>query len=228
MAILKKGSKGKEVERLQKLLNQSGAKLKEDGIFGPLTEKATMTAQKRLKTKVDGKAGDYTMASLKFGKELPKMEVPDMSKSVGLQKLVRKHNEGMVGSHQNIKKSIDALDKVSESSVAWMTKALAALAGPRQQTEQIVGDIVKAQAEYDANLLSNPIKAAKAAHKATQLAAAHKKYLDAMKDVVDEMAVSSGELQTAINTFKAGAGKELQMMKKSAEKIHAQVKMMRV
>lgn len=222
--MLKKGSKGKEVEHLQKVLNQSGAKLKEDGIFGPLTEKATMNAQKRLKTKVDGKAGDYTMASLKYGKELPKMEVPDMARSVGVQKLIRKHNEAMIAQYQQIKKNIDALDKVSESSVAWMTKALAALAGPRAQTEQIVGQIVKAQADYDANLLSNPIKAAKASHKATQLDTAYGKYLNAMNDVVDEMAASSTELKAAIKAFTTTSAKDLELLKKTAEKTSAHIK----
>ncbi|MEM6739272.1 MAG: peptidoglycan-binding protein [Pseudomonadota bacterium] len=82
MALLKKGSKGKPVEELQTLINKVGIKpeLKVDGIFGPLTDKNVRAAQKKLELKVDGKAGDNTMAALKYGKPLPDVN-PRFSKS---------------------------------------------------------------------------------------------------------------------------------------------------
>ncbi len=79
MAVLKSGSKGNDVAAAQKLLNKVGAKpkLKEDGIFGALTEKATKSFQKTAKLRADGKIGPNTLAALKFGGALPVM--PDMA-----------------------------------------------------------------------------------------------------------------------------------------------------
>lgn len=53
--LLKKGSKGKYVKLLQKLL-----KVKADGIFGDKTEKAVKKFQKKHKLKVDGQVGAKT------------------------------------------------------------------------------------------------------------------------------------------------------------------------
>lgn len=57
--ILRKGSKGIEVERLQKLLH-----LKVDGIFGDLTEEAVKEFQKEKGLTVDGIVGDNTWKQL--------------------------------------------------------------------------------------------------------------------------------------------------------------------
>ncbi len=66
MANLSKGTKGKSVVQLQKALNKNGAKpkLKEDGIFGPLTDAAVRSYQKKKKMKVDGVVGPMTGFSL--------------------------------------------------------------------------------------------------------------------------------------------------------------------
>lgn len=68
MALLKKGSKGKEVQTLQTDLNKAKAKpkLTVDGIFGPLTDAAVKAFQKMTPPlKVDGMAGKNTLAALK-------------------------------------------------------------------------------------------------------------------------------------------------------------------
>lgn len=57
--LLKKGSKGKYVKLLQKLL-----KIKADGIFGVSTEKAVRKFQKAHKLKVDGQVGAKTWKAL--------------------------------------------------------------------------------------------------------------------------------------------------------------------
>ena len=57
--ILRKGSKGTEVEKLQKLLH-----LKVDGIFGDLTEEAVRAFQKEKGLTVDGIVGDNTWKQL--------------------------------------------------------------------------------------------------------------------------------------------------------------------
>ncbi|MDK8641341.1 glucosaminidase domain-containing protein [Niallia taxi] len=53
--VIKKGSKGKDVERIQRAV-----KVKADGNFGEKTEKAVLAYQKRQGLKVDGKVGPET------------------------------------------------------------------------------------------------------------------------------------------------------------------------
>lgn len=57
--VLKKGSRGEEVKKLQRLLN-----LYPDGIFGPLTEEAVKEFQKANGLTPDGVVGDKTWAKL--------------------------------------------------------------------------------------------------------------------------------------------------------------------
>lgn len=66
MANLTKGSKGTEVEELQKLLNDAGGyNLKTDGIFGDKTLAAVKDYQAKNGLAVDGIAGANTMTKLK-------------------------------------------------------------------------------------------------------------------------------------------------------------------
>jgi putative peptidoglycan binding protein len=73
MAILKKGSKGSDVKKLQIQLNKLKAKpkLAEDGIFGPKTLEAVKAFQKKAKLKPDGLVGDLTRAALAAGGKVP-------------------------------------------------------------------------------------------------------------------------------------------------------------
>ena len=70
MAVLKSGSKGGPVKKLQEQLNKTGAKpkLDVDGIFGPLTAEAVKTFQKKSKLKADGIVGPNTEGALSGGK----------------------------------------------------------------------------------------------------------------------------------------------------------------
>lgn len=61
---LKKGSTGDAVKELQTLLNLSGAKIEEDGIFGKKTLAAVKAWQKKKGLETDGIAGPGTWASL--------------------------------------------------------------------------------------------------------------------------------------------------------------------
>lgn len=67
--LLKKGSKGPDVKKLQEALNKAGAKpkLKTDGVFGQVTEKVLKEIQKKKRLKADGMAGAKTLAALKVG-----------------------------------------------------------------------------------------------------------------------------------------------------------------
>lgn len=64
-STLKKGSKGAEVEALQKLLNKYGYTLKADGDFGANTDKQVKAFQKANGLTVDGIVGEKTLAKLK-------------------------------------------------------------------------------------------------------------------------------------------------------------------
>ena len=61
---LQRGSKGKEVEELQKALNAQGANLKVDGDFGPATQEAVRNYQEKNGIKKDGIVGQQTLATL--------------------------------------------------------------------------------------------------------------------------------------------------------------------
>lgn len=65
MATLKQGSKGSEVKELQTLLNNNGAKLSVDGVFGPKTFAAVKSYQKANGLSVDGIVGNNTWGSLR-------------------------------------------------------------------------------------------------------------------------------------------------------------------
>ena len=62
MKVLKLGSKGKEVEDLQKYL-----KIKVDGNFGPKTEESVKKFQKTNKLTADGVVGEKTWNAMGFG-----------------------------------------------------------------------------------------------------------------------------------------------------------------
>ena len=64
--LLKLGSTGKKVKKLQKLLNSNGAdpKLKVDGVFGPLTYEAVKKFQTEHNLDVDGIVGPRTLDAL--------------------------------------------------------------------------------------------------------------------------------------------------------------------
>ena len=78
MANLSKGAKGKPVAQLQKALNKRGAKpkLKEDSSFGPLTDTALRTFQKKNKMKPDGIAGPNTSFALGLGSRPKSLKWP--------------------------------------------------------------------------------------------------------------------------------------------------------
>lgn len=64
---IKKGSKGSSVEELQRLLNQNGYSLAEDGVFGSNTQAAVRDYQRKNGLAVDGIVGTNTWGSLLGG-----------------------------------------------------------------------------------------------------------------------------------------------------------------
>jgi peptidoglycan hydrolase-like protein with peptidoglycan-binding domain len=64
MPLLKKGSQGEAVKKLQQTLNGKGYKLTEDGDFGNKTEAAVKAFQKANGLEVDGEVGPMTWGVL--------------------------------------------------------------------------------------------------------------------------------------------------------------------
>jgi GH25 family lysozyme M1 (1,4-beta-N-acetylmuramidase) len=62
--LIKRGSSGEAVRKLQQLLNAAGASLEEDGSFGPATDAAVRAYQKTHGLEVDGEVGPITWAAL--------------------------------------------------------------------------------------------------------------------------------------------------------------------
>lgn len=64
MPLVKQGSSGEAVRKLQQLLNATGASLEEDGSFGPATDAAVRSYQKAHGLEVDGEVGPKTWGRL--------------------------------------------------------------------------------------------------------------------------------------------------------------------
>lgn len=64
MPLIKKGSKGDAVKKLQEMLNDKGYKLSVDSDFGPATEAAVRAYQKANHLEVDGEVGEKTWGTL--------------------------------------------------------------------------------------------------------------------------------------------------------------------
>jgi peptidoglycan hydrolase-like protein with peptidoglycan-binding domain len=63
---MRKGSSGDQVVKLQKCLNKIiGSDLDADGEFGPATEKAVRSFQKKYKLEIDGIVGPKTRTKIK-------------------------------------------------------------------------------------------------------------------------------------------------------------------
>ena len=76
MLLLKKGSYGSDVVRLQKALRESGFVVVVDGFFGSETERALIGFQKSVGLVVDGIAGEMTFKIL-YGLEVEKLACVD-------------------------------------------------------------------------------------------------------------------------------------------------------
>jgi hypothetical protein len=135
MAVLRLGSKGNDVKKMQEGLNKAmkpSPKLKADGQFGPATDKAVREFQKKNKLRVDGIAGKNTVGAINSGgkgagatggdKKL-KMDMEDYAR---LKKQMANSHNHHQGEHKMALKTIEASVDRSEYkkleraiSVSW-------------------------------------------------------------------------------------------------------------
>ena len=213
MAILKKGSKGRPVETLQSSINKLGIKpeLNVDGVFGPLTEKGVRAAQKKLKTPgSDGRADDLTLAALKYGKPLPKMDVPDLKKSL-LGNAAAFRNLSKI--EQNLKTIGDSA-KLLEKSLLNLTNdmSVATKIDLPSWKRMIEGQrkIYEAQKKFDAALIKNPDEAAKLARSAENANVV-------VKDMYSSLHRSASIVQTTIANERKSIASQVKFLENSAQ-----------
>ena len=106
MSILKKGSEGPEVEKLQKRLEELGFyQGKIDGKFGPATEAAVIAFQKRRGLSTDGIVGPNTLRALEpVGEPQDIMEL-NINRTMRLttdQYIAEEHAKGLIVLHHTV------------------------------------------------------------------------------------------------------------------------------
>ncbi|MEM6371665.1 MAG: peptidoglycan-binding protein [Pseudomonadota bacterium] len=208
MAMLKKGSKGRPVEDLQSSINRLGIKpeLNVDGIFGPLTEKGVRAAQKKLKLNSDGKAGDLTLAAIKYGKPLPKMTVPDVKKSLLGNEAAFRNFSNIEQAFQSITDGKTALDKALLNVTNDMSVAKSMDLPDWKRLIKGQRTIHETQKKFASALLKNPGEAAKLARDA-----------ETEQIVVQEMYDSLHHSATVVRTVVAKERKAVMAQLKALE-----------
>ena len=220
MALLKKGSKGKDVEKLQEALNKFGVKpeLKVDGIFGPKTEKGLIQAQTKLKLeKVDGKAGDFTMAAINYGKPLPKLNVsvsPNLAQEI---KILRTHNVRAADIYAEIGKEVSALDSFVFSRNETVGKLVKKSDSAVDVLIDYANDFQKIQKDFDDQLIKNPASAEKIAKSADADFDLFEKVFQAFCDNMDERVNHAKAMRAELESKLKIIGKKLDEIAQSAE-----------
>lgn len=210
MAELKKGSKGKDVEELQKLLNKAGAKppLKVDGIFGPITEGQVKAFQKKCKLSGDGKVGDTTMAAARYGGPLPEMTVDDYAKRLERFKVQEYYNANLIENYSEIGESAKVWAKAVEAS---LPKAVSAVKENEKLWVTVNANgrkIADIQAGFEKLRRRDPAKAADAVKECESLHAENAKIGNGkMRDnqmvINDVMHTIAGGFNDAVKIFEA-------------------------
>lgn len=156
MPGLKKGSKGKDVEQLQKLLNKGGWKTPVDGIYDPKTESAVKEFQKKVKLKVDGMATEEVMAALKYGKPLPVMTVQDYAARKKQLDKDYKDNGDIIAIYKKMGKSAEDGGAKAAREVDAAVEHINANFDTWGEIIKMCDQIAKKQAEFDKLRLKDP------------------------------------------------------------------------
>ncbi|MEO9573427.1 MAG: peptidoglycan-binding domain-containing protein [Tateyamaria sp.] len=169
MAVLKRGAKGNQTKNAQKLLNRNGARLDEDGIFGPLTEAATKKFQKKVNQKPSGQIDQMTLAALNYGKPLPEMKTSDYVKFMAKLKKDKDDNADIIAINLNAKNKLyDAYLTINRET----EKAYGAYCANGQTWHDIFklgGEVVVMQKQFEKLQLKDPAAAEKLAKECAAL-----------------------------------------------------------
>lgn len=217
MGVLKKGSKGNPVRELQTLLNKNGAKppLKIDGDFGPKTDAATRAFQKQTNEKVDGKAGDRTLAALRYGGPLPVMTVQDHHK-FGLEFRGKAISHDQTLDHfDQLRAEVNTLAKVLNTQLPKAEKIIDGNIEAYRVIFKVNQSIAAKQAKFEDLVLKNP-KAAAALVK--ECAALDKKL----------MAVHQGTYRPNVRKASRATSASASQIEKSLEKIGASITALKI
>jgi len=143
--------------------------LKDDGDFGPITEKAVKAFQKKFGLKNDGKVGDYTLATITFGKKLPEMKVGDYTAK---GKIWSNHSEitGKIAlNFKALAMEIDNLAKDIRSSSEGAHDATVLNADNYQYIAGFAKSITSLQKDFISELIKNPKKAEQLAKRCEEI-----------------------------------------------------------
>lgn len=161
MVLTKKGSKGPAVKELQIKLNKAGTKpkLAVDGLFGPLTDKAVRKYQGKNGLKADGKAGEYTLATLINGGKLPEMSVQDYEERTAIFQKAWLHAKACIDDLLAVRREIESLNDVWSKEIRNTDVLFAANHKHWERISDLCDKLIKKQAEFEKVLLEDPKKA---------------------------------------------------------------------
>ena len=161
MVLTKKGSKGPAVKELQIKLNKAGTKpkLAVDGLFGPLTDKAVRKYQGKNGLKADGKAGEYTLATLINGGKLPEMSVQDYEERTAIFQKSWLHAKACIDDLLAVRREIESLNDVWSKEIRNTDVLFAANHKHWERISDLCDKLIKKQAEFEKVLLEDPKKA---------------------------------------------------------------------
>lgn len=217
MAMLKKGSKGDAVAKLQERLNKLKCKpvLKIDGDFGKNTTKAVKDFQAKAKfAKADGIVGPWTEAALAYGGALPQMPVKDFAGKSGEHARQQQFNAKyvhLIAELDHVSNRLDTLLGKHLPDARKMVKSNTALWAQIIKTSV---EIETRQKNFDGILLKNPAAAAKIAKECKMYKVKHDailaKLIKATKDVDDAVVSTIGVAKIT--------GKQIEIAAKKIEK----------
>ena len=203
MAILKMGSKGKDVEALQKRLNDLKSV---DGDFGKNTQKSVIYFQKKIAgfdgKGVDGTVGEWTQSALDYGKAMPKPPRIDPDAKAANYAKQQQYNAKFTALLSQIEGS---LNKFSKDIGVQVEKARSMVVKNNPEWESLIKsttELEKKIQQFETTVKKNPGAAEKLAKEAEALDAKRKSHLEKITKSTGAM---EKEMDAISNTLDAGS-----------------------
>lgn len=208
MAVLKMGSKGKDVEKLQARLNQlkSSPKLDVDGDFGKETQKSVIYFQKKIAgfegKGVDGVVGEWTQSALDWGKAMPKPPKIDVKADAPARDA--KQQQFNARFTHLLAQVEGAADKFAKDIGTYVPMARNMVKNNAPNWEEMIKSATQIEnkiSEFEAKVKKNPGAAEKLGK---EIEALNKAYKDAYQKVEKEAAKMEAELDAIGAKIEAG------------------------